>query len=112
MFHTLEAYALSPYLMRGEDESFSVTDVDGRTKAMCFRRHERGPDRRFAATQALLESAAILRKGRVAASASLLVECAPMAKLVLERMREDPGFLVEQAAAPGSADTARRGADN
>jgi aminoglycoside 3-N-acetyltransferase len=98
IFHTLEAYAGSPYLLREEDEAFSITDASGSTKTMHFRRHERGPDRRFAAITPLLEAAGILRKGRVGASESLIVECAQMTDLVLQRMRCDPAFLVQHAA--------------
>jgi aminoglycoside 3-N-acetyltransferase len=98
MFHTLEAYAGSPYLLRDEDEAFSITDASGSTQTMRFRRHERGPDRRFAAVAPLLETAGILRKGRVGASQSLLVECAEMAELVSARIREDSTFLVQHLA--------------
>ncbi len=99
MFHTFEAYADWPYLLRDEDEAFSVTDGSGSTKTMRFRRHARGPDRRYGAITPLLQQAGILRKGRVGASESLLVESAPMTELVMRRMREDPAFLVQQSAA-------------
>jgi len=99
MFHTLEAYAGSPYLLREDDEAFAITDGSGRTRTMRFRRHHRGPERRFAKVTPLLEAAGILRKGRVGASESLVVECAPMTEFVLRRMREDPAFLVQQSAA-------------
>jgi len=99
MFHTLEAYAGSLYLLRDEDEAFSITDASDRTQTMRFRRHDRGPDRRFSEITPLLESAGILRKGRVGASESMVVESASMTELVLRRMREDPAFLVQQLAA-------------
>ncbi len=95
MFHTFEAYAQLPYLMRSEDEAFTVTDAHGTTRTMRFRRHNRGPNRRFAATQDVFTAWAILRKGKVGAGESLLVEGAPMAELVLDRLQEDPNFLVE-----------------
>ena len=95
IFHSLEAFAQARYLMRTEEEAFTITDADGQTRIMRFRRHERGPDRRFAATQDVLEARGILRKGRVAASASLLVESAPMAELILDLLREDPRYLLE-----------------
>ena len=98
IFHTLEAYAGSPYLLREEDEAFSITDGSGTTQTLRFRRHERGPDRCFAAITPLLEAAGILRKGRVGASESLIVECAQMTDLVLQRMGEDPALLVQQVA--------------
>ena len=95
MFHTLEAFAAVPYLMRGDSEVFAVTDADGRSREMQFRRHARGPDRRFAATDgpARVQSG-ILRRGRVAASTSLLVEAAPMAELMRDLLRKDPNYLV------------------
>ena len=99
IFHTLEAYAGSPYLLRDKDEDFSITDSSGSTQTIRFRRHERGPDRCFATLTPLLAAAGILRKGRVGASESLLVECAQMTELVLQRMREDPALLVQQVAA-------------
>ena len=93
-YHTLEALAAVPYLMRPDSETFAVTGADGRTRDMPFRRHARGPDRRFAATAELLEAKGVLRQGHVAASVSLLVEAAPMADLVLGLLRKDPNYLV------------------
>jgi aminoglycoside 3-N-acetyltransferase len=94
MFHTLEAFADVPYLMRGDSEVFRVTDTDRRSREMPFRRHARGPDRRFAATAGLLAEKGILRQGSVAASTSLLVEAAPLAELMRKLLREDPNYLV------------------
>jgi aminoglycoside 3-N-acetyltransferase len=93
VYHTLEAQAAVPYLMRPDSETFAMT-ADGRTRDVSFRRHARGPDRRFAATAELLEAKGILRRGRVAASTALLVEAAPMAELVLGLLRKDPNYLV------------------
>ncbi|MEP7097762.1 MAG: AAC(3) family N-acetyltransferase [Dokdonella sp.] len=95
IYHSLESLAQMPYLMRHDDESFTTTDWIGTTRVARFRRHQRGPDRNFAATQGVLEAHAILRKGRVAASDSLLVECAPMAGLVLELLRKNPRYLLQ-----------------
>ena len=94
IFHTLEAFAQVHYLLRDEDELFTVTDANGQTRDMRLRRHARGPDRRFAATEGLLESRGILRKGAVAASSSLLVESAPMAELISDLLRENPSYLL------------------
>jgi len=94
MFHTLEAIAEVPYLMRSGSEAFAVTGADGRSREIHFRRHARGPDRRFAATEDLLVQEGILRRGSVAASTALLVEAAPMAQLMLELLRKDPSYLV------------------
>ena len=94
MFHTLEAFAAVPYLMRGDSEVFAVTDANGRSCEVPFRRHARGPDRRFAATTDLLAQNGILRRGKVAASTSLLVEAAPMAELMHDLLRKDPNYLV------------------
>jgi aminoglycoside 3-N-acetyltransferase len=94
MFHTLEAFAAVPYLMRGDSEVFAVTGADGRSREVPFRRHARGPDRRFAATTDLLAQNGILRRGKVAASTSLLVEAAPMAELMRDLLRQDPNYLV------------------
>ena len=96
IFHTLEAFAQVGYLLRDEDEVFSVTDAKGQTREMRFRRHERGLNRRFAATEGLLESRGILRKGMVAGSPSLLVESAPMAELISGLLRENPHYLVSE----------------
>lgn len=95
IFHTLEAIAELPYLMRGDSETFAVTLADGRSKEMQFRRHARGPDRRFAATEDLLAQKGVLSKGRIAASESLLVDAAPMAELMLELLRKEPRYLLQ-----------------
>ena len=95
VFHTLEAFAALPYLMRRDSETFSVTLADGRTAPMQFRRHERGPDRRFAATEGLLTQRGVLKKGCVAASTSILVEAALLAEVTLELLREDPRYLLQ-----------------
>jgi aminoglycoside 3-N-acetyltransferase len=97
IYHSLEAFAHSPYLMRDECEAFTVTDFVGRTRVLPFRRHRSGPARRFAATQAALEARAILRKGSVAGGESLLVEGAPMAKVILGLLRDNPRYLLEQS---------------
>ena len=81
--------------MRGDSEAFAVTLADGRSLEMQFRRHARGPDRRFAAMEGLLVQKGILRKGRVAASESLLVEAAPLAELTLELLRKEPRYLLQ-----------------
>jgi len=94
LFHTVEAVAAVPYLMREADESFTVTDAAGATSTMSFRRHLRGPDRRFSATTDDLERAGILRRGWVGASTSLLVEAAPMLEWSLDRVRANARFLV------------------
>lgn len=94
MFHTVEALAQLPYLMRSEDESFTVTDARGMTRSMCFRRHARGPDRRFSAMQDILMYSGVMRTGRVGASTSLLMECAPMVQVLLDRLRATPDLLI------------------
>ena len=94
MFHTFEAFAQVPYLMRGGGETFMITGADGKTRPMEFRRHALGPDRRFAETTALLESKSILRRGNVAGSESLLVAVAPMAALMREVLASDPRYLL------------------
>jgi aminoglycoside 3-N-acetyltransferase len=99
IFHTLEAMAKVPYLMRGDSEVFTVTGDDGRPAEMRFRRHARGPERRFVATTELLESKGILRRGRVAASATLLVEAAGIAEFVLECLANEPTFLLDEPRA-------------
>jgi len=95
LFHTIEAFARVPYLMRDEDESFTITDADGTARVLRFRRHNRGPNRRFTAPQEIFETRAFVQKGKVARSKSLLIECAPMAELVLVLLRENPKFLLE-----------------
>jgi aminoglycoside 3-N-acetyltransferase len=94
VYHSLEAFARMPYLMRDEDEVFTVTDAAGVTRMARLRRHQRGPDRSFAATRGVLQAQEILRSGRAAASESLLVECAPMAALVLDLLRKNPRYLL------------------
>ncbi len=95
MFHTFEALANVPYLMRGDGETFTVTLADGRTAEMRFNRHARGPERRFAATESLLAQKGVLKKGRVAASASLLVEADRLAEVTLALLRENPSYLLQ-----------------
>lgn len=95
MFHAFEAFAGAPYLMQAESEAFTVTDAVGATRVVAVRRHHRGPNRRFAATQDLLEQHGTVRKCMVGASKSLLVECAAMAAVIVDALRRDPNFLLE-----------------
>lgn len=95
LFHTLEAVAHVPYLLRDTDEAFTITDASGTTRVMRMRRHNRGPNRKFAATLDLLEHQGVTRSGPIGASESLLVECAPMAELILTALRKNPNVLLE-----------------
>jgi len=94
LFHTLEALAPVPYLLRDEDESFVITDAGGHTRVMRIRRHFRGPDRRFLEMKELLLNHGVLRKGNISRSESLLLESASMATLILDRLKNDTNFLV------------------
>jgi len=94
--HSLESIADVAYLLEDNDETFTVTDADGVTRPMQFRRHRRGPERRFQDTRALLEKGGAVRTGKVAESDSLLVESAPMAALILAEVRRNPDYLLAQ----------------
>jgi len=96
LFHTLEDLAGLPYLLRDHDDCFIITDASGATFARSFRRQDRGPDRRFAATRDELTRLGILRRGRVGRSSSLLLESAPLLKWGAETLRRDPTFLLAQ----------------
>lgn len=94
MLHTVEALCDLPYLMQRDEESFTITDADRIVRTCRLRRHNRGPDRRFAETEHMLERHGLLRKGRVGRSPVLLVECKPMVTLILETLRSDPHYLL------------------
>lgn len=66
----------------------------GRTVRIRIHTHGCGPARDFGAIGPLLERAGALRRGKVGGADCILVESGPMAELVLERLREDPEFLL------------------
>ena len=103
MFHTFEACARLPYLRRPADEPFAITDRDGTTRTMAFRRHNRGPDRAFGEMRPVFERSGILRSGAVGSSPCLLIDCRAMMDVVMKRLDHDPNCLL---ATPHAARTA------
>lgn len=95
LFHTFEAYRELPYLMRPAPEEFEIVDETGTLTRRKFRRHDRGPTRRFAETKSDLLAAGAIREGKVGASASILVDSCRMAQVVMDRLAVDPSYLVK-----------------
>lgn len=101
-FHGIEALARLDYLLRELPEEFEVVDSKGIRSKATIRRHQPGVARRFAAVEELLEGRGILRRGPIGAAESRLVESRSMRDLVLERLQNDPCFLLEGGCKVGA----------
>jgi len=93
-FHTIEAIADLPYLMKQTPDNFTIIDADGKRKELPIRRHEAGIARRFSEWENLLCENGILQKGLVGNARCLLVEGKSFLDFMMKRVGEDPKLFL------------------
>lgn len=96
VFHTIEAMAGVPYLLKQDSEEFVLIDADGCQKTVSLFRHEPGVRRCFPDTEAFLESEGALKRGHIGSARSFLVEGRTFRDSMMRRVREEPRFLLAE----------------
>ncbi len=93
-FHSLEAMANVPYLLREDADAFELIDGQGRVVHRTIRRHRERIPRRFREMEETLENAGALARGKVGNAPCLLVEARAMRDGLLPQLERDPQFLL------------------
>ncbi len=96
-FHTLEAMAEVPYLLRDESETYELIDRHGQVLQREVRRHRDRIPRRFNEMEPRLAEAGALARRKIGAAACLLVDSRVMCNTLLTELQCDPDFLVARA---------------
>ncbi len=102
-FHTIEALADCPYLLRDDPEEFTIVDGAGKSRRAMFRRHQAGIARRFGAVEGLLVDQGIARRGAVGRAPSILIAGSAFLEFMTRTLREAPAFLLAEGVDAGSA---------
>ncbi len=97
VFHTVEALAGVPYLMKPAADRFEIVDRDGGTRSLTVRRHAAGLPRRFQEQATLLCRHGVLREGRVGRARSSLVAGDRFLEVMIAALRDDPTMLLRGA---------------
>lgn len=111
-FHTVEALAAVPYLLRRQPDEFTIVDASGKTKNASIVRHQARIPRRFTEMEQFLYECEALHRGRVGCARSLLVAGCKMRDTLVTRLRQEPDFLLSDTAVRRPQfDGDRRGGD-
>lgn len=94
VFHTVEALAQVPYLMRPAPDRFELVDGHGISRTLDVLRHAAGRPRRFAEQEPLLARHGVLRPGRVGQARSCLVAGDRFLTTMTAALRADPRLLL------------------
>ena len=93
-FHTIEAIADLPYLMKPTSDNFTVIDAEGNRRNLTIRRHAAGIPRRFMEWEDVLCENGILKSGSVGGARCLLVEGKSFLDFMMKRIVENPKALL------------------
>jgi aminoglycoside 3-N-acetyltransferase len=93
-FHTIEALANVPYLMRDEPDPFEIIDDSGTSRHLAVSRHRPGIPRRFAALEDVLVAHGLATRGLVGRATARLVAGAAFRDFMIQRLHDDPGYLL------------------
>jgi aminoglycoside 3-N-acetyltransferase len=99
VFHSIEAFCNSDYLLQEESEIFTLVDATGNARRLPIRRHANGIARRFPEMLAYLKDRGALHEGRVGIAQALLLEGGVFQEAMVDLMRNDPDCLTEKAYA-------------
>lgn len=94
LFHTVEALAETPYLLREEPDEFTVITGRGTRRQVVVFRHRAGIPRNFADQETTLCEMGIARRGKVRHVDCILVEGGPFLDKLVPLLRTDPKFLL------------------
>lgn len=95
-FHTIEALAGVPYLMRDQADEFELIDGGGGCRHIAVFRHRAGIPRRFGAVEGLLIERGVMRKGTVGRAEARLINGAAFRDLMSGLLRGEPHALLCQ----------------
>jgi aminoglycoside 3-N-acetyltransferase len=93
-FHSIEALANVPYLMRPDLETFELIDAQGHKIERTLRRHQERIPRRFAEIEPELAQSGALLRGTIGSAPSLLVDSRAMRDLLVPILERDPNYLL------------------
>lgn len=94
-FHTVEAIAEVPYLMRNQTERFRITDEDGSSRDLDIYMHAAAKPSRFNELLELMrDDWGVVREGRVGQANCLLIDGREFRERMLAKLREEPFFLL------------------
>lgn len=93
--HALEEYGKVPYLF-GEDCLYTITDWDGNTRRIKYKRHGFGSWRQRYDRVAQLPSTSFIRCGDVLKARTFVLDTQGLKTAVISKLRETPYFFVEQ----------------
>ncbi len=93
-FHSLEAMANVPYLLRDDAEPFELVDGQGRVLQRTIRRHRERIPRRFSEMEEALDNAGALARGKIGNAPCLLIDGRAMRDALLPQLERDPHFLL------------------
>lgn len=94
VFHTIEALCGLDYLLNDTPDDFEIIDDKGLHSNVKMRLHRQGVPRRFEELTASLEASGVLRKGRVGAAESLLINGMSFLTVMLDFIQEQPGIFL------------------
>ena len=94
VFHTLEALARVPYLMKLNADHFEIVDHNGASRRLAIHRHEAAIARRFGEQEKFLAQNRVLRHGRVGRARSILVAGDRFLATLSQALAEDPSLLI------------------
>ena len=94
VFHTLEALAQVPYLMKPAADPFEVVDPLGASRTLTIHRHEAAIARRFGEQEDLLSRHGVLTQGQVGRARSILVAGDRFLATMSQALAEDARLLL------------------
>jgi aminoglycoside 3-N-acetyltransferase len=93
-YHTIEALAGLPYLLKPRPDEFEIVDAGGVTRKVSVWRHEAGIARRFRQWEGLFIERGVAREGTVGPAHLLLLQGGPFLDLMMDLVRRDPEMLL------------------
>lgn len=93
-FHTVEALAEVPYLLRDEDDRFSIVGYDGVTFEADVRCHAKAVASRFTETESPLTQHGCLRSAKIGQGSSMVLDAGTFRKLMLPALRARTDLLL------------------
>ena len=94
VFHTMEALAKVPYLMKPAADPFEIVDQNGVSRQLTVHRHQAGTAARFQEQEELMTRHGVLIQGRVGQARSLLVVGDRFLETMTELLHSNPKLLL------------------
>ena len=94
MFHHVEEIAGAPYHLQPGPTEATVIDYEGRRRTVSVWLHRWDTERNFPRPEPYFLAHDIERMGQIGSCTARLLQARPMVEYVVERLREDPWYLV------------------